>query len=252
MDDNTKPRRGVIVTGAGTGIGRATARAFADQGDGVLVVGRNEATLRETGQDRPEVQVLVADITDKESPDRIVEAALTTFGRIDVVVNNAAVAHYAPIGGIDPEHALTQFSTNLFAPMLLVQRALDALAETRGTVINLGSAGALARAWPANSVYGACKVALDFFTRTWAVELAPRGIRVLGVSPGVTDTGIADRMGWGAEQLTAFLDDMLPRIPSGRLARPEEMAWWITQLARPEAAYATGAVLVVDGGASIT
>lgn len=245
--------RAVIVTGGGTGIGRATARAFTAQGAGVLIVGRTESTLIETAKDDSRFRVLVLDITEPDAPELIVETALREFGRIDVLVNNAAVLGYRPLAHIDRELADTQFSTNLLAPIFITQRALDPLEASGGTVVNLSTAGSLGlRSWPNNSVYGAAKVALDFLTRTWAVELAPRGIRVVGIAPGVIDTSSGPRMGMSDEQYDGFLQQMSAQAPAGRVGGPDEIAWWITQLTRPEASYATGIVVPVDGALSLT
>ncbi|MGW0737596.1 SDR family NAD(P)-dependent oxidoreductase [Streptomyces sp. NPDC002851] len=249
--------RAVIVTGGGTGIGAATARAFADDGAHVLVVGRSEATLNETAatadgyDDR--IRVLAADLTDEAAPELIVETALSAFGRLDILVNNAAVTGFAALDGLDRAVVQAQLGTNLTGPLFLTQRALDALEATGGTVVNVSSAGSLGlRAWPENSVYGMAKAALDFLTRTWAVELAPRGIRSVGIAPGVVNTGVGVRAGMPPEAYEAFLGQMAERIPAGRVGRPEDVAWWIVQLTRPEAAYANGTVLAVDGALSVT
>jgi len=245
--------RGVIVTGGGTGIGQATARAFADRKDHVLVVGRSEDTLAETAGGHPTIQALPLDIAAPGAAELIVRTALEQFGRIDVLVNNAAIAVPAPLEQVDSVTAAKQIDVNLRAPIFLTQCALDALAKTRGTVVNISSAGSLGRrAWPQFSLYGASKVAIDFLTRTWAVELAPRGIRVVAVAPGVVATGMGIRMGATQEEYERFLAGMAARTPLGRVGRSEEVAWWVRQLAEPEAGYATGTVLAVDGGASIT
>ncbi len=253
---NTAPEsveKAVVVTGGGTGIGAATARAFAGEGAHVLIVGRSEATLKETAEGHDRIRILVADIHDHDAPDAIVEKALAEFGRIDVLVNNAAVTGFAALDGLDRESVRAQLGTNLLAPVFLTQRALDALEATRGVVVNVSSAGSLGRrAWPENSVYGMAKVALDFLTRTWAVELAPRGIRSVGIAPGVVDTGVGVRAGMPPEAYEAFLAETAKRIPAGRVGRPEYIAWWIVQLTRPEAAYANGTVLAVDGALSVT
>ncbi|GAA2898743.1 SDR family oxidoreductase [Streptosporangium fragile] len=245
--------RAVIVTGGGTGIGRATARAFAERGAGVLVVGRTESTLVETAKDHDLIRVLTADITEPDAPRLIVDTALREFGRIDVLVNNAAALGYRPLAHVDRELVDTQLGTNLVAPILITRCALDALEASGGTVVNVSTAGSLGmRSWPDNGVYGAAKVALDFLTRTWAVELAPRGIRVVGVAPGVIDTRSGPRMGLSEEGYEDFLRQIGTRTPLGRVGDPEEIAWWITELTRPQAGYATGVVLPVDGGLSLT
>ncbi|MGH3799275.1 MAG: SDR family NAD(P)-dependent oxidoreductase [Pseudonocardiaceae bacterium] len=250
-NDGSVPRA-VIVTGGGTGIGRATAHAFAHQGAGVLVVGRDESTLAEAAKDHDTIRVLSADISRPDVPRLVVDTALREFGRIDVLVNNAAGCRYSTLAETDRESVEAQLSTNLVAPIFLTQQALDALEATGGTVVNVSTAGSLGmRSWPGNGLYGAGKVAIDFLTRTWAVELAPRGIRLVGVAPGVIDTGMGLRMGMSGEQYGQFLAEMSTRTPTGRVGTADEIAWWIMQLTHPNAAYATGVVLPVDGGLSL-
>ncbi|MFF4173863.1 SDR family NAD(P)-dependent oxidoreductase [Streptomyces sp. NPDC001744] len=245
--------RAVVVTGGGTGIGAATARAFAEDGARVLVVGRTAANLKETAAGHERIRTMTADVHDEDAPGLIVQRALEEFGRLDVLVNNAAVTGFATLDGLERDTVRAQLGTNLLAPVFLAQAALDALEETRGVVVNVSSAGSLGRrAWPENSVYGMTKVALDFLTRTWAVELAPRGIRSVGIAPGVVDTGVGVRAGMPEDAYRGFLEQMAGRIPAGRVGRPEEIAWWIVQLASPEAAYANGTVLAVDGALSVT
>lgn len=251
---NSEVHKAVVVTGGGTGIGAATARAFADDGAHVLVVGRGEANLKETA-DAPHsrIRVLAADISRPETPELVVQTALKEFGRLDVLVNNAAVTSFTGLEGLDRDTVGAHLGTNLLAPVFLTQRALDALEATGGVVVNVSSAGSLGlRAWPDNSVYGMAKVAMDFLTRTWAVELAPRGIRSVGIAPGVVDTGVGVRAGMPQEAYDGFLAQMAERIPAGRVGRPDDIAWWIVQLTRPEASYANGTVLAVDGALSVT
>ncbi|MFI6517034.1 SDR family NAD(P)-dependent oxidoreductase [Spirillospora sp. NPDC050679] len=244
--------KGVVITGGGTGIGRAAARAFAGAGAEVLIVGRTRSTLAETAEGHPGIDILATDLNAAEAPNQIVSAAVDRFGRIDVLVNNAVSVRPGALGGIDRREAAADLATNLYAPIMLTRRALAPLEAGRGVVVNVGTYGVLGiRAWPFMSVYGAGKTAVDFLTRTWAVELAPRGIRVVGVSPGVTDTGIGLRMGATQEENAHRLEQRRQRVPVRRLATPAEMAWWITRLVEPDSKYATGTVLAVDGGASL-
>lgn len=251
-EHSSKIRPGVIVTGGGTGIGRATARAFAADGARVLVVGRSENTLAETAGSYEGISTLALDITAPDAPERIVSTACRAFGRVDVLVNNAGIAVPALLADIDPVEADRQLAVNLLAPLLLTQCAIEALAATGGTVVNLSTAGSLGRrAWPGMSLYGASKVAIDFLTRTWAVELAPRGIRVVALAPGVIETGMGERMGSSPQEYAQFLESMKAYTPLGRVGTPEEIAWWVVQLTRSEAGFATGTVIAVDGGASV-
>ncbi|MFE2760492.1 SDR family NAD(P)-dependent oxidoreductase [Streptomyces halstedii] len=245
--------RGIVITGGGTGIGRATARAFAARGDRVLVVGRTRETLDAAAQGHPGILGLVADVTEPGAPERIVETAVDLLGGVDVLVNNAAAMGYRPLSALDRAEAERQLHTNLLAPVLLTRAALEPLADRSGTVVNIGSSGALGlRSWPDNGLYGAAKAGLDFLTRTWAVELAPRGVRVVGLAPGVTDVSGGQGPDGTDPAYADFLKGIAARTPGGRVGRPEEMAWWIVQLTRPEAAFANGTVVPVDGGLSLT
>ncbi|MEZ0096116.1 NAD(P)-dependent dehydrogenase (short-subunit alcohol dehydrogenase family) [Streptacidiphilus sp. EB129] len=240
-------RRTVVITGGGSGIGRATARLFADEGALVLIVGRTRDALEETAQGRPGIRTLVADVADADAPQKIVDAALGEFGRIDVLVNNAGITRPAVLGEIDREQAVQQIETNLLGPIFLAQAALPHL--NPGSVIVNVTSNPAGRGWPANSVYGGTKVALDFLTRTWAREIAARGVRVVSVAPGVTETSALAKSGLSDEVLSAKCD--YQRIPLGRAAQPEEIAWWIHTVCGTEAGYLTGAVLRVDGGVSV-
>lgn len=242
----TPERKAVIITGGGSGIGRATAHLFAGEDADVLIVGRTCEQLAETAKGWPTIRTLAADITAPDAPATIVSTAVEAFGRIDVLVNNAAVTRPALLGAIDRDLAYQQVTTNLLAPLLLTQEAVPHI-PPGGVIVNITS-NPPGRGWPTNSVYGSTKVGLDFLTRTWAVELGPSGIRVVSVAPGVTETSM-------------LLSNLTPeqyeekrknrRIPLGRLAQPQEVAWWIVTATRPEASYVTGSEIRVDGGASI-
>ncbi|MFJ5227595.1 SDR family NAD(P)-dependent oxidoreductase [Streptomyces sp. NPDC088400] len=242
--------RVVVITGAGTGIGRATARAFAAEGARVVVVGRRIEPLVETADGHERITPLSADITGDGEPERIVQEVLTAHGRLDVLVNNAGIVSSGPLGALGPGVIGPQIATNLLAPILLARAALPALENSGGVIVNVSTAIGQ-RGWPDNSVYAATKSALDSLTRSWAVELAPRGIRVTAVAPGAIATPIGAHQGLTPERLAALRAWQLAHTPLNRIGRPEEVAWAITQLAAPDASFITGAILPVDGGAVV-
>ncbi|MFG2638313.1 SDR family NAD(P)-dependent oxidoreductase [Streptomyces sp. NPDC048362] len=252
MDSSTTPQISTVVavTGAGTGIGRATARAFAAEGAHVLAVGRRAEPLDETAAGHDRITPLAVDITAAGGPELIVRTALERHGRLDVLVNNAGIVHSGALGALTPAMIAPLIATNLIAPILLAQAALPSLEASGGVIVNVTTSVGQ-RAWPGSSVYAATKTALETLTRSWAVELAPRGIRVAAVAPGAIDTPIGEHQGLTPERMATVRKWQLAHTPLGRIGRPEEVAWAITQLAAPAASIVTGVVLPVDGGAVV-
>jgi NAD(P)-dependent dehydrogenase (short-subunit alcohol dehydrogenase family) len=239
----------VIVTGAGSGIGAATARQLAAVGAPVVLAGRREALLaRVAGQIAAgggEALCVPADLADPASPQRIADACLDRYGRIDGLVNNAAVVRHMPLAQWDTARFDEHVATNVRAPFFLIQAALPALRESPvRSVVNISSSsGTLQRV--GQSVYGMTKSALDYLTKTLAGELAPLGVRVNAIAPGPIDTPIHATWADDLEEAYRWLGS---QVPLGRIGAPEEVANWITLLLSPLASFMTGAVLPLDGG----
>ncbi|WP_375221044.1 SDR family NAD(P)-dependent oxidoreductase [Symbiobacterium thermophilum] len=240
----------VIVTGGGTGIGRATALACARRGAKVLITGRRPEPLRETEAAAPGIRGVTADVTVASDARSVVEEAAKLWGRIDVVVNNAGMFASGPFEKVGAETAAQLFATNVFGPINLVREALPWLKESRGAIINVSSTyGHKAAANVAH--YAASKAALDHLTRCWALELAPYGIRVNAVAPGPTEMPILSRSGLPEDVVASIKEAEKRQIPLGRRGEPDDVAAWIVALAAPGSHWLTGQVIGVDGGLSL-
>jgi len=239
----------IIVTGGGSGIGAATARQLGAVGAPVVLVGRRAEPLNEIAAQITagggQALCVPADLADPASPRRITDACLARYGRIDGLVNNAAVVRHMPLAEWDTACFDEHVATNVRAPFFLIQAVLPALRESPvRSVVNIGSSsGTLRRV--GQSVYGMTKSALDYLTQTLAGELAPLGIRVNSISPGPIDTPI--HATW-ADDLAEAYRWLGSQVPLGRIGAPEEVALWITLLLSPWASFMTGAVIPLDGG----
>jgi NAD(P)-dependent dehydrogenase (short-subunit alcohol dehydrogenase family) len=239
--------RVAVVTGSGTGIGAETARLLAGRGMSVALVGRRRQPLEEVAATLPEGRALVLaeDLADPEAPRRIVGSVQDTFGRLDVIVNNAALFVLKPFGEYTREEVDATLATNIRAPFFLVQEALALLeASPAAVVVNVSSAAAVMYR-PTQAAYALAKAALEHLTLQLALELAPRRIRVVGVRPGPVDTPLHASVADDPQERLAQLGRM---VPLGRVGRPEEVARWIGHFVEPEAEWVTGTIVSVDGG----
>ncbi len=248
MTTETQPRftgKVVLVTGGGTGIGAAIAAQLAAEGASVALAGRrghivqkHADALRAAGCDALPIRADVA----AESPN-IVRQVIQHFGRLDIVVNNAAISAGLDLDEMTVDMWRQVLSTNLDAAFSLVQAARPHLIATRGCVLHISSIGVVVGEFD-DIAYVTSKAALEAFSRRLAIELAPYGIRSNVIRPGLIHTEVFDAM--PAE----FFDAQLPLIPIGRVGRPEDIAQAAAFLCSADASFITGAVLTVDGGES--
>lgn len=243
--------RVVIITGGGTGIGRAAAIQFARAGAWVVVVGRRAAPLEETADLSDRIIPVPADLLHEADLERVIQTANSPWGRIDVLVNNAGAFIHCPLEEIQQEVVTSLFATNVLAPSLLSRAALPCLKAAQGSIVNISSTFGR-KAAPMISHYAASKAALEHLTRCWALELAPHRIRVNAVAPGPTETDILASSGLPAAVIEQIKKDESERIPLGRRGTADEIAAWIVSLANPAASWVTGQVIAVDGGLDIT
>ncbi|MDQ0760277.1 SDR family NAD(P)-dependent oxidoreductase [Streptomyces canus] len=241
----------VVVTGAGSGIGRATAAMFAGAGAHVLGVGRRPDALAESAAQHPSIVPFSVDVTQDDAPEAVVQAALSRWGRIDVLVNNAGAFAAMPLEQATAARITQLLAVNVVAPSLLAGAALPYLKASRGAIVNVSSTFGHRPAAGAGH-YAASKAALEQLTRSWALELASDGIRVNAVAPGPTESEALTAAGLPDAAINQIKADEAVRIPLGRRGDPAEIAAWILRLAGPHTAWLTGQVLTVDGGLELS
>jgi NAD(P)-dependent dehydrogenase (short-subunit alcohol dehydrogenase family) len=239
----------VLITGALTGIGRATALAFAHKGVKLVVSGRRadagEALAAEIRALGAEAVYIGADVRHEPDVRALVDEVVNRFGRLDVAVNNAGTeGRPGPLTEQSAETYAATFDTNVLGVVLSLKHELRAmLAQRGGSIVNLSSTFG-SRGGAGASLYVASKHAVEGLTKSAALEGAAFGVRVNAVAPGPVDTGMLDRFVGGPENKGR----MLARVPLGRLGAPDDIASAIVYLASPEASFVSGQILGVNGG----
>jgi NAD(P)-dependent dehydrogenase (short-subunit alcohol dehydrogenase family) len=238
-----------LVTGATSGIGRATAARFAAEGARVAAVGRKPAALQqladEIGGDG--ALPLAADLRQPDAPAMLVARAVKHFGGLDILVNAAGIISMGTIANTTEDAWQEMMNINLHAVFRLMNAAAPHLIERRGNVVNVSSVTGL-RAFPGVLAYCVSKAALDQLTRCASLELAAQGVRVNAVNPGVVVTTLHRASGMSEENYAAFLEHSRTTHPLGRTGTPEEVAELILFLASERASWITGATYAIDGG----
>ena len=249
----TNSQQKVLITGASSGIGRATAELFARSGATVAMVARRESVLKEIaaslGSNR--VFVVAADITLPEQAERCVAEAVKLLSGLDVLVNAAGILKSGSLENTTLEAWDETMNANLRSMFHLMQLALPHLERSRGNIVNVSSVTGL-RAFPGVLAYCVSKAGTDQLTRCAALELASKGIRVNAVNPGVVVTELHRAGGMADEAYKSFLERSKSTHPLGRVGRPEEIAELIYFLASERAAWITGETVSIDGGRQLT
>ncbi len=234
-----------LVTGASKGIGRAIAASYAAAGAQVMLSSRKQDQLEQAaGTMQGDTAVFAANAGDIDAARRCVEATIDRFGRLDILVNNAATnPYYGKTLGVDPSRYDKTFDVNLRGPVFWCQAAWElALKETPGVIVNIASVGGL-RGESGLGVYNLTKAALIHLTRQLAGELGPT--RVVGIAPGLVQTDFA------AFLVDNFGDSLAAALPLRRLGEPQDIANLATFLASDLANWITGETYVIDGGAGV-
>lgn len=238
-----------VITGAGRGIGRSTAIAFASLGAKVLIASRTAAELENVAHAVQSsggvVEAIQADLSDPNASKELTDHCMDRFGRLDILVNNAGQVVRKRAEDTLPDDWDTVLNLNLKGMAEMCRRALPGLRRAgEGAIVNMSSITGLVGT-PLRAAYAATKSAILGYTRVLAKELAPDGIRVNAVCPGFIDTAFVTPYLAGKPDVMA---DVLRHIPMGRVGCPEEAAWPIVFLASRAASYITGQAIVIDGG----
>jgi meso-butanediol dehydrogenase / (S,S)-butanediol dehydrogenase / diacetyl reductase len=235
----------VLVTGAASGIGAATARRFSEEGAAVVMVDRQEATLRATAASFPaeRTMTVAADVADLMAVERFVQEAVDRFRRLDVLVNNAGVVAKGSVTEASVEDWRRVMAVDVDAVFYCSRAAVPHLIAAKGCIVNVSSVSGLGGDW-GMSFYNAAKGAVTNFTRALAMDLGAHGVRVNAVNPTLTWTGLTA----GMDKDEALMAKFRERIPLGRPGEPEEVAAVIAFLASEDARFVTGVNLPVDGG----
>jgi NAD(P)-dependent dehydrogenase (short-subunit alcohol dehydrogenase family) len=247
--------RVALVTGASSGIGRATALRFAEEGAQVALVGRDREALSEVAgqivKRGGEGFAIVADVTREEDAERVVRETIDDFGVLDVLVNAAGILNNGTIESTTLSAWDEMLDVNLRAVFNLMRLAVPHLEDRRGNVVNVSSVTGL-RAFPGVLAYCVSKAGVDQLTRCAALELAPKGVRVNAVNPGVVVTQVHKRGGMDEAAYEQFLEHSKTTHPLGRVGDPREVAELILFLASDRASWITGATYSIDGGRAQT
>ncbi len=241
----------VIVTGANSGIGEAAATAFQEMGARVYGFARRSDALAAARSKHPDIHWVLADIANETQATSAVEAVIRDAAKLDILVNNAGIGVFVPLEQSAGELIRPQFEVNVLGTTFVTRAALEALKASKGTVVNISSAAGH-KPSPGSAHYGATKAAIESLTRSWALELAPHGVRVNAIAPGPTDTPGYDKLGAPPEVVAQVKQGFTKQVPLGRMASSREIAQWIVAIADPSVTWVTGQVLGVDGGMSLT
>jgi NAD(P)-dependent dehydrogenase (short-subunit alcohol dehydrogenase family) len=242
-----------LVSGAGTGIGRATCVRLAEEGAEVVVTSQTPAHVEETAAEVERTTgraplALRLDVTDRAAVDDVVARVVDRFGRIDVVSNNAGIelVHGPSVAETTDEEWARLFDVNVTGTFRVCRAAVPAMAAG-GSIVNMASINSLI-AWPNDAAYTATKGAVLQFTRALALDVAPRGIRANAVCPGVIDTPLTDVFLERADDPEALRAEYAAAAPLNRVGTAREVANCVLFLASDESSFVTGSALVVDGG----
>lgn len=242
----------VLITGASSGIGAATALHFSKLGAKLALTGRNLVNLQNVADQCEKSSslkpfVIAGDLTNEDDTKRILDSTISHYNQLDILVNNAGTLESGSIESTSLEQYDRVMNANVRSVYHLTMLATPHLIKTKGNIVNVSSVNGT-RSFPNVLAYCMSKAALDQFTRCVALELAPKGVRVNSVNPGVVVTNLLTRHGMSEEEYATFLERTKFTHALGRPGTVEEVAKAIAFLASDDASFTTGDSLLVDGG----
>lgn len=244
-----------IVTGASSGIGRASAILFAENDYRVIAVGRNETELSSLRDEAVakggEVKIHLADLKEISQIERLVTDTADSFGQIDVLVNSAGIIANGTVENTKLDDWDKMMEINVRSVFYTMQKCVPHLEKTQGNIVNVSSVAGN-RSFPNILAYCVSKAAVDQLTHCSALELAPKKVRVNAVNPGVVVSNLHKRGGMNDEEYANFLTNSQNTHPLGRVGKPEEVAELIYFLASDKASWITGVTYEIDGGRAQT
>ncbi len=237
----------VVVSGGNSGIGMETVKRFLEEGAKVVLSGRRQEALDEVSKELSGTfATFLADQSSIADNQSLIDFAVETYGKIDVLFVNAGVAYFMPADQIDEDHFDSQFNINIKGPAFLVKSAIPQLNDGANIIFNTSIVHQ--KGFDNAAVYSATKGALRAYARVLTTELAPRGIRVNAIAPGPIGTPIYDKMGMSEEAINEMGQGFAATVPLKRFGTPKEIADTVLFLASTEASYVNGIELSVDGG----
>jgi NAD(P)-dependent dehydrogenase (short-subunit alcohol dehydrogenase family) len=239
-----------VITGGNSGIGKATARLFAQEGAQVLITGRRQNVIDQVVDEIGNGVIgVVGDVADLEHHQKLAEIVKSRFGSLDIYLANAGIINLTASSTVTPEDYDRHFATNTRGVFFGVQ-AMEPLIRDGGNIIVTSSLAAT-KVLPDHTVYSGSKAAIAAFAKNWAIEFKPRKVRVNILSPGPVDTAILGKLGVSDADRPALESHLATIIPAGRLGQPEELARAALFLASEAGSFVNGVELHVDGGMTL-
>jgi len=242
----------ILITGGSSGIGKGIAFYFYSKGWQVLITGRDQKKLDDILIEMPQINTVVYDNLQNQDHKNIVKFIKDKWdGKLDILVNNAGHVELGTLDEITSASMENMYKSHLVSPTLLTSACLPFLTENKGQILNISSSVGI-KAYAQTTAYGSAKAALNMITKIWALELAPKGIRVNAVAPGPTDTEILQKAGFDQENIKAIHESEKAAIPLQRRGQVSDIVAQAALLLNSGSDWTTGVILAADGGVSIS